>query len=61
MAQVRLFDVYAGENIPIGKRSLGYHIVVQSLEKTLATEEVNQIIQTILDSLKQEVGAELRI
>ena len=61
VAQVRLFDVYAGENIPIGKRSLAYHIVVQSLEKTLATEEVNQIIQTILDSLKQEVGAVLRI
>lgn len=61
VAGVRLFDVYAGENIPAGKRSLAYHVVVQSLENTLATEEVNQAIQTILDSLKREVAAELRV
>ena len=55
-----LFDVYTGENIPTGKRSLAYHIYFQSPDRTLTSEEVNRAIQSVLSSLSREVGAELR-
>ena len=55
-----LFDVYAGENIPAGKRSLAYHIYFQSTDRTLTAEEVSRALQAVLKSLEREVGAELR-
>ena len=55
-----LFDLYAGENIPAGKRSLAYHIYFQSPERTLTAEEVNDALQAALKSLERQVGAELR-
>ena len=58
--QALLFDVYTGENIPSGKRSLAYHIYFQSPDRTLTSEEVNRAIQSVLRSLAREVGAELR-
>ena len=58
--RVLLFDVYTGENIPPGKRSLAYHIYFQSPDRTLTAEEVNRAFEVVLNSLEREVGAELR-
>jgi len=55
-----LFDVYAGEQVPPGKKSLAYRIAFQSPTHTLTDEEVNQVQQQILDRLSQELGATLR-
>ena len=58
--QVELFDVYSGDNIPAGTRSLAYHVQFQSSERTLTTEEVNRSLQGLLRTLEQQVGASLR-
>jgi ferredoxin-fold anticodon binding domain-containing protein len=42
VAQVTLFDVYSGEQVPQGKKSLALSIRFQSPERTLTDEEVNQ-------------------
>ncbi len=55
-----LFDVYAGQRVPQGTRSLAYHIYFQSPERTLSAEEANQALQEIVSSLSREVGATLR-
>ena len=55
-----LFDIYAGDNIPQGKRSLAYHIQFQSPEKTLTSEEVNRAFDAVVAQLRKELGAELR-
>ena len=60
VAGVQLFDVYTGENVPAGKRSLAYHIYFQSPDRTLEADEVGRALQTVLKTLEQEVGAELR-
>jgi phenylalanyl-tRNA synthetase beta chain len=57
---VALFDVYSGEQIPAGKKSLAYRITFQSPTQTLTDEEVNKILQQILGRLSREVGAALR-
>ncbi len=58
--RVQLFDVYEGENIPAGKRSLAYHIYFQASDRTLTSDEVQKAFQSITRSLEQQVKAELR-
>jgi len=58
--QVTLFDVYFGDQVPQGKKSLAYRITFQSLTHTLTDEEVNKVQQQILDKLYSELGATLR-
>jgi len=60
VVRAQLFDVYTGQNVPSGKRSLAYRIYFQSPDRTLTAEEVNQAFQAVLSSLEREVGAELR-
>jgi len=60
VSQVTLFDVYAGGQLPPGKKSLGYRITFQSPTHTLTDEEVNKVQQQILDKLSGELGATLR-
>ena len=60
VTRVALFDVYSGEQVPAGKKSLAYRIVFQSLTHTLTDEEVNEVQQQILSKLSRELGATLR-
>ncbi len=58
--QVALFDVYSGEQVPRGKKSLAYRLTFQSPAHTLTDEEVNGVQQQILNKLSHELGAVLR-
>jgi phenylalanyl-tRNA synthetase beta chain len=60
IANVRLFDVYRGEAITEGKKSLAYAISYQNMERTLTDEDVNQIRDRIVDHVQQEVNAQVR-
>jgi len=60
VSQVTIFDVYSGEQVPPGKKSLAYRIVYQSSTHTLTDEEVNKVQQQILSRLAREFGAVLR-
>ncbi|MFH0768264.1 MAG: phenylalanine--tRNA ligase subunit beta [Chloroflexota bacterium] len=58
--QVALFDVYSGDQVPQGKKSIAYRLTFQSPTHTLTDEEVNKVQQQILDKLSHELGAILR-
>ena len=58
--QVDIFDVYSGEQVAGGKKSLAYRISYRSTQHTLTDEEVNQLQQKILNRLTSELGAVLR-
>jgi phenylalanyl-tRNA synthetase beta chain len=55
-----LFDVYRGDQIGKGKKSLAYSLTYQSTDKTLTDHDVSQIRQRIIRRLEQELGAILR-
>lgn len=57
--EIALFDVYRGQRVAEGKKSLAVKIILQSLEQTLTDEEVDKIVTEIIDFAKQ-IGAELR-
>ena len=60
LSEVRLFDVYRGEKIGPGKKSLAYSLTYQATDKTLSDKDVAGIRTRILRKLEQELGAVLR-
>jgi phenylalanyl-tRNA synthetase beta chain len=59
VTNVRLFDVYRGEQLGAGKKSLAYSLTYQS-DKTMTDAEAAAIRNKIVKRLEQEVGAKLR-
>jgi phenylalanyl-tRNA synthetase beta chain len=60
VSQVSIFDLYQGEQVPPGKKSLAFSLRYQSLDRTLTDEEVDEIQQKILIRLQKEIGVMLR-
>jgi len=58
--QVNIFDVYSGEQVPPGKKSLAYRISFRSPTHTLPDKEVDKVQQQILNKLSHQLGAVLR-
>ncbi|PWM70898.1 MAG: phenylalanine--tRNA ligase subunit beta [Bacillota bacterium] len=57
---VKLFDIYRGDQVAAGKKSMAFNLVFSSLERTLTVEEIDAAMQNVLSALKAEYGAELR-
>ena len=57
---LHLFDVYTGEQVPQGKKSLAFAIEYRSITETLTDEIVDQVHGGILEQLERELGATLR-
>ena len=57
---VRIFDVYEGENIPKDKKSVALNVVIQSSVKTLKEEDLNQITKKIISTVENKTGAKIR-
>lgn len=55
-----LFDVYQGENIEIGKKSLALGLTFQHASRTLADDDINPIIDSCIKALEAKFNAELR-
>ena len=60
LSAVRLFDVYRGDQIGPGLKSLAYSLTYQAPERTLTDQDIAQVRQRILRRLEAELGARLR-
>ena len=60
VVQTDLFDTFSGKGIPGGKKSVSYHLVFRSSEKTLSSEEVDAAMKKIEAALKKSFDAEIR-
>lgn len=60
LRDVRLFDVYTGDPIPEGKKSIAYSLTYQTDEKTLTDKEVAKVHKKIVKAAEKRLGAELR-
>ena len=57
---VRVFDVFEGENIPEGKKSIAVNVTIQSEEKTLNENDLDNINKLIISSVESKSGAKIR-
>ncbi len=60
LAGVALFDVFRGDRIGAGKKSLAYQLTYQHPERTLTDDEVAKLRDRIVRRVAQELGAQLR-
>ncbi|MFP4611560.1 MAG: phenylalanine--tRNA ligase subunit beta [Thiohalophilus sp.] len=60
LTNIELFDVYVGEGIDSGRKSLALGLTLQDLSRTLKDTDVESEISTILAALDRELGATLR-
>lgn len=59
LADVDLFDIYEGEDLAEGQKSLAFHLIWQSLERNLSDAEVNDLMAKIVAAL-EDAGWEIR-
>jgi phenylalanyl-tRNA synthetase beta chain len=57
---VALFDVYRGEQVGAGKKSLAYRLTYQAEDRTLTDEEVADVRAAIVRRVEEELDARLR-
>ncbi|WP_457675422.1 phenylalanine--tRNA ligase subunit beta-related protein, partial [Thiolapillus sp.] len=57
---IRIFDVYTGDNIDSGLKSLALGLILQDYSNTLTDEETDRAVEAVLDALRTELSAKLR-
>ncbi|MBF1100957.1 MAG: phenylalanine--tRNA ligase subunit beta, partial [Solobacterium sp.] len=55
-----VFDIYEGEHVEAGKKSVALRITYQASDHTLNDEEVRTVHDAILEKLKEKLSADLR-
>ncbi len=60
LREVQPFDVYRGEQVGDGRKSVALHLVFQSAERTLSDDEVSVLRDRIVSALGERFDAELR-
>ncbi|WP_027090556.1 phenylalanine--tRNA ligase subunit beta [Thomasclavelia saccharogumia] len=58
--ETKIFDVYAGEHVEAGKKSVAINLIFQDPKGTLEEATVNAVMEKILEAVKKEFGAVLR-
>ena len=57
---VKIFDVYQGQNIPSDKKSIALKVTIQSDFKTLNEKDLNEISTKIISNVEEKANAKLR-
>jgi phenylalanyl-tRNA synthetase beta chain len=60
ITDILLFDVYTGENVDSGRKSLALGLILQEKSHTLTDEEVDEVVEAVLQRLTKEMDAKLR-
>ena len=60
ISNIKVFDVYEGENIPENKKSIAISVTIQSFEKTLNDSDLEKINKLIIETVENKTGAKIR-
>ena len=60
ITEVRVFDLYEGENLPADKKSIAVSVTFQPVEKTFSDQDLGVLMNKIIQEMKKKCGAELR-
>ena len=60
LAEVRLFDVYEGEGVGAGRKSLAFSLLYREEDRTLTDQEVTQTHERLVRKVSAAVGGEVR-
>ena len=57
---VKIFDVYKGDNIDSGKKSIAFNVILEPQDKTLSEGDIDKISKKIISTVQDSTGATLR-
>ena len=57
---VKIFDVYQGDNIAKGKKSIAFNVTLEPKDKTLSDSDIEQVSKKIISTVQETTGATLR-
>ena len=60
ISNIKVFDVYEGDNIPGNQKSIAISVTIQSSEKTLNETDLEQINNLIIKTVENKTGAKIR-
>lgn len=60
LKNINLFDVYEGQNLPVGKKSYALSFTIQDNSKTLTDAQIDKIMGKLQKNFETELGAVLR-
>jgi len=60
LKDIRVFDVYTGQHVESGRKSLALGLILQASSHTLTDEEVDDVVGRVLRTLEIQIGAQLR-
>ena len=60
ISNIKVFDVYEGDNIPESQKSIAISVTIQSIEKTLNDNELESINKLIIETVENKTGAKIR-
>ena len=60
ISNIKVFDVYQGENIPENQKSIAISVTIQSTEKTLNDNDLENINNLIIKTVESKTGAKIR-
>ena len=60
LQSVNVFDVYAGENLGVGKKSYSVSFTLQDFGQTLSEQAIDQVMQKLIQQFEKQAGALIR-
>ena len=60
VSNVKVFDVYEGDNIPENQKSIAISVTIQSSERTLNENDLEKINNLIINAVENKTGAKIR-
>lgn len=60
LRNIDLFDIYEGDKLPEGKKSYAVSFILRDDEKTLKDKQIDKIMQKMIKTFENELGAQLR-
>ena len=60
LKEVSLFDVYCGKGVEDGKKSVAFNLVLRADDRSLTSEEADEDVKSILETLKTDCDAVMR-
>jgi len=58
--EVKIFDVYQGKNIAVGKKSIAFNVTLEPKNKTLSENDIDEVSKKIISIVQEKTGATLR-
>lgn len=60
LTELRVFDLYTGEKVETGSKSVAFGLILQDTSRTLTDEDADSIRQSVVASLSRQFNASIR-